>query len=330
MPIFTAIIAAAIPTAIYSMLIWWLDRYEKEPLSLIAVAFLWGSLPAITLAIVFEFVLAVPLANSPLGPDVATWGVAPLVEEPVKALALVGLFLFARREFDGTLDGIVYGSLVGFGFSMTENVLYFMSYGSHDSQLEAIFWVRSVLFGLNHAFFTSLVGLALGPMRYDRTLWRSLLALAAGLTLAILFHSLHNFAIRYQSAGLFVSWLIQSGGVIVVLAIAVLAWRHERHSMELELVDEIQAGVLTADDYTEIMSSLKRVRRQSDALLTRGWSRYRQVRRLHHLATELAFCKSHLRLEDHYYSCDDRDRLRQEIRTLRAALNREETAWGKP
>jgi protease PrsW len=326
MSIFIAIIAAAIPTAIYSMLIWWLDRYEKEPLSLIAVAFLWGSLPAITLAIVFELVLAVPLAKTPLGPGIAAWGVAPLVEEPIKALALVGLFLFARREFDGTLDGIVYGSLVGFGFAMTENMLYFISSGS---PLGAIFWVRSVLFGLNHAFFTSLVGLALGPVRHDRTRWRSLLALAAGLALAILFHSLHNFAVRYQSAGLFVSWLIQSGGVLVVLAIAVLAWRHERRWMERELVDEIHAGVLTSDDYAEIMSSLKRVRRQLNTLLTRGWGRYRQVRRLHHLATELAFCKSHLRLEDRYHSCDERDRLRQEIRTLRAALSKEEAAWSE-
>ena len=53
MPILTAIVAAAIPTAIYSMLLWWLDRYEKEPPWLIAAAFLWGSLPAIGLAVLF-------------------------------------------------------------------------------------------------------------------------------------------------------------------------------------------------------------------------------------------------------------------------------------
>ena len=116
-----AILAAAIPTAIYGMLVWWLDRYEKEPPWLIAAAFLWGSLPAIGLALLFELGLQIPLARSPIGPDLAAWGLAPLVEEPVKALALVGLFLLARREFDGPLDGIVYGSLVGFGFSMTEN-----------------------------------------------------------------------------------------------------------------------------------------------------------------------------------------------------------------
>src|SRR5262245_14393155 len=150
----TAILATAIPTAIYSLLLWWLDRYEKEPLSLILIAFLWGALPAIALALLFELVLAAPLERSPIGPGIVTWGLAPLVEEPIKALALVGLYRFARYEFDGPLDGIVYGALVGFGFSMTENLLFFLRY----TDLDQLFWVRSVLFGMDHAFFTSLVG----------------------------------------------------------------------------------------------------------------------------------------------------------------------------
>src|SRR5215212_11288570 len=94
-----AILAAAIPTAIYGMLIWWLDRYEKEPLWLIAVAFLWGSLPAIGLSVLFEVVLEIPLAHSTIGPDLAVWGLAAVVEEPIKAVALIGLFLFMRQEF---------------------------------------------------------------------------------------------------------------------------------------------------------------------------------------------------------------------------------------
>src|SRR5687768_1362105 len=117
-----AIAASALPTTLYALLIWWLDRYEKEPLALLLVAFAWGALPAIGIALLFELALTGVAAASPLGPGVARWGLAPLVEEPVKALALVGLFVFARGDFDGPLDGIVYGALVGFGFAMTENL----------------------------------------------------------------------------------------------------------------------------------------------------------------------------------------------------------------
>jgi RsiW-degrading membrane proteinase PrsW (M82 family) len=326
MTIITAVLAATVPTAIYGLLIWWLDRYEKEPLWLIAVAFLWGSLPAIGLAVVFELGLQAPLSASPLGPDLTSWGLAPLVEEPVKAVALIGLFMLARYEFDGPLDGIVYGSLVGFGFSMTENLLYFLRY---DASLGALFWVRSVFFGLNHALFTSMVGLALGAVRYRRSRSSGLLAFAGGLTLAILFHSLHNYAVRYQFAGLFFSWLVQSSGVIVVLAVAVLAWRNEQRWIEQELGDEVRAGVISAADYAEIASPARRVRRQIHALLASGWTRYRQTRHLHQLATELAFCKSQLRLDDRYRTCDERDRLRGELRSLRAILDPEEQIWSK-
>ena len=327
MSLLTAIAAAAIPTAIYSMLLWWLDRYEKEPLALLAAAFLWGALPAIALALVFEVVLSVPLAHLAPGWDAEAWGLAPVVEEPIKGLALIGLFLFARGEFDGPLDGIVYGAVVGFGFSMTENMLYFVQYAS---DLGVLFWVRGVFFGLNHAFFTSMTGLALGAVRYARGRWLSALALGGGLALAILFHALHNFAVRYELAGLFFSWLIQSGGVIVVLAVAVLAWRHERRWMEQELGDEVQAGVLSASEYEEVTASLKRARSQMRALVNGGWTRYRQVRRLHHLATELAFCKSQLRIADRYSTCDERDRLRREILALRAALGHQGAAKAPP
>jgi RsiW-degrading membrane proteinase PrsW (M82 family) len=326
MNILATILIAAIPTSIYSLLIWWLDRYEKEPVGLIAVAFLWGSLPAIGLALAFELGLEAPLAGSPIGPNLTAWGLAPLVEEPVKALALVGLFVFARGEFDGPLDGIVYGALIGFGFAMTENVLYFLDAGQN---LGGLFWVRGVVFGTNHAFFTSIVGLALGAVRYRQARALGVGAFALGLALAILFHALHNYAVRYQLAGLFASWLVQSSGVLVVLAVAVLAWRHERRWIEQELGDEVRAGIISAVDYTEIASPARRVRRQVDALLDGGWARYRQVRRLHHLATELAFCKSQLRLDDRFSSCEERDRLRDQLIRLRADLDRDEAVWGE-
>jgi RsiW-degrading membrane proteinase PrsW (M82 family) len=325
MPTITAILAAAIPTAIYSLLLWRLDRYEKEPLSLILAAFLWGALPAIALAVLFELVLAAPLERSPFGPGLTAWGLAPLVEEPIKGLALLGLFRFARSEFDGPLDGIVYGALVGFGFSMTENLLYFLRY----SDLDTLFWVRGVLFGLNHAFFTSMVGLALGVVRYQRARWLNALAIGGGLALAILFHALHNFVVRYQAGGLLLSWLIQSGGVIVVLAVAALAWRNERRWMEQELGEEVRAGVLAARDYADVISSPLRARRQLDALLAGGWTHYRKVRRLHHLATELAFRKSQARLDDDCHPADECGRLRQAIVELRAALQGEESAWSE-
>lgn len=90
--ILTSIVTAIVPTIIYSILLWWLDRYEKEPLHLLFAAFFWGAIPAIALAVLFEFILAIPFEHSPLGPHMTRLGIAPIVEEPLKALALIGLF----------------------------------------------------------------------------------------------------------------------------------------------------------------------------------------------------------------------------------------------
>src|SRR5262245_56206050 len=125
-----ATMLALVPTLLYGVLLWWLDRYEKEPLPLLLVAFMWGAVPAIALALILEVVAGIPLQEFVLVDqtrEITEAGlVAPIVEEAVKAVILVVLFLAYQREFDNVLDGIVYGAMVGLGFAFVENVLYFM------------------------------------------------------------------------------------------------------------------------------------------------------------------------------------------------------------
>ncbi|KAB8142378.1 PrsW family intramembrane metalloprotease [Chloroflexia bacterium SDU3-3] len=319
-----AISAAVIPTIIYSLIIWWLDRYEKEPIMLILAAFFWGAIPAIVLAVLFELVFSIPIEQSPLGPNAANWGLAPAIEEGLKAIALAGLFLLARSEFDGPLDGIVYGALIGFGFSMTENTLYFLSYGDVGN----LFWVRSVLFGINHGFFTSIVGLAFGAVRYERSPRLRILTILGGLLLAILFHAAHNFlTTAFLAAGMFFSWLVQSCGVLVVLAVAVLSWRKELRWLQNELCDEVQVGTIDLEDYRAVTSSVRRLRREIQALSSGGVVRFRHMRHLHYSITELAFCKSKQRMADRYQDCDSIERLRREIPAIRQHLERTSGVW---
>ena len=45
----------------------------------------------------------------------------------MKGLVLLGLFKFRRTELDGLTDGIIYASMVGLGFAMSENVSYYLA-----------------------------------------------------------------------------------------------------------------------------------------------------------------------------------------------------------
>lgn len=94
------------------------DKYDPEPLSLIAYLFGWGAIAGL-----LSYYLN-PLLYPYLG-----YGAGAFIEEPLK---LFGLYLFAKGKLFGTevnshLDGIIYGASVGAGFASLENMLYLLS-----------------------------------------------------------------------------------------------------------------------------------------------------------------------------------------------------------
>ncbi len=314
----TALLLAALPTLFYCWLLWRLDCYEKEPVGLLLAAFGWGALPALLLAGGAELGIGL-LTRNVLGPDAPNQIIAPVIEEPLKALALIGLFRFAHQEFNDVIDGIIYGALVGFGFAMSENVLYFWS---NPNQLLSLWLVRSVLFGFNHAFFTSIVGIALGLVRLERRRWVGYASLPLALGLAILFHALHNMSVTNGLWGLGLAWLIDTGGVAVVLVVAILARREEQRWLLHHLPDECNGYVLDPVDLQHVLNPALRLRAEIRALVHGGWLVYRHQRRFHHLVTELAFLKHQLAVGDRDCCQDDVEKLRRLVAAQRAMLPR--------
>lgn len=312
----TVILLAIVPTVLYCWLLWRLDRYEREPLHLLAVTFIWGAVPALIVAALAEIGIG-QLAGARLGPGMDSTLIAPLVEEPLKAVALIGLFLFVRREFNGLLDGIIYGALVGFGFAMSENMLYFI--GNSD-QLAGVWVLRAIVFGFNHAFYTSIVGIALGLVRYDRRRWLGYAALPVALALAMLLHGIHNASVQAGLLGLCVAWLVDSGGVLVVVAVALLAQRRERHWVQTQLGPEIEADVIDQNDLHAVCTPSVRFRREWRTLLLRGWLPYRHRRRFHHLLIELAYAKHQLFHGDRFCCQEDVDNLRRAVLAHRSLV----------
>ena len=122
-----SIAAGMIPMLAFLAVVWWLDRYDREPVWLVGLVFLWGAVFAaggsyITNSI-GHLVLSIALANSINAEWISIMFVAPLVEEPLKGIILVALAF--TRWFDNTTDGFVYGAAAGLGFAMSENILYF-------------------------------------------------------------------------------------------------------------------------------------------------------------------------------------------------------------
>lgn len=303
---------ALIPTMLYSWLLWRLDRYEHEPLKLLFVTFCWGAVPALILAALVEVGVGSLIG---LGEGLDATLLAPLIEEPLKALALLGVFFFVRREFHGVLDGIIYGAMVGFGFAMTENIAYFLDSGT---DLAVIWVLRAILFGFNHAFFTSIVGIGLGLVRYDRRRWLGYVVFPASLAFAILLHAIHNASVQAGVAGLCLSWIINSGGVLTVLVVAILAQRRERYWIETQLTSEVGTAVIAPADLQAVSTPALRFRLEVRTFFRHGWLPYRHRRRFYQLLVELAYTKHRLSEGDRYCCQEDVDKLRDAVVAERA------------
>jgi len=215
------------------------------------------------------------------------------------------------------LDCIIYVALVGFGFAMSENILYFIAY---REQLVGAWLLRAIAFGFNHAFYTSIVGIVLGMVRYERRRWVGYVAVPVALWLAILLHALHNIWTQLGLVGYLLAWLVDSGGVLVVLATILLSQRKERGWIAAELSDEVQRGTITLEQLDRALRPAARSRVELRMLLSQGWLQYRRTRRFHHLLTELAYVKHQLGRQDRFCCADDVEDLRVAVLAVRHLL----------
>jgi protease PrsW len=190
------------------VILWFLDRRERESPWSFAAAFLWGGLIATTLALplntaalhaVTQWLEQFPDIGEALGPDAALMiGAplsAPLVEETTKGIGIVLLFWLLRGEFDNVRDGFIYGALIGAGFNWFESALYvqqnFVEYGTAPYGFQI--GTRYAWLGLaGHALFSGIFGASLGVSRATARPWLRLAAPLAGYAVAILGHAWNN------------------------------------------------------------------------------------------------------------------------------------------
>lgn len=252
----TCILLGLLPMAFYAAVVWWLDHWEREPAWLTLSVFLWGVAPAFFFALLLQY-LAHTALFAPF--DTATSGAtgmlltaviaAPVTEELLKALPLLGIFLLYRNEIDSWFDGVVYGAMTGFGFAAVENVFYFLataSRGESPADLASLVAARAFAFGPLHAILTSLTGIGFAAARLQRNRMAQAGLACAGLLAAIVIHALHNLAAASGGSLLVVSLFTQWSGVLALLVLLSMSMIQQRLMIMHYLQPEIAADTLTA------------------------------------------------------------------------------------
>lgn len=257
MLILTSILAAVIPMVLYLILIWRFDIYEREPFNLVLKSYLWGAVGAICLAMLFSLFLSTGLSffiiSKRMLNRIDTFYIAPFVEEITKGLFL--LLLVYNKKFDNVTDGLVYGGAIGLGFGMTENLLYFLSYGKTFPELFSLIIVRTFFSAVMHCVSTGTLGAFLGYAKFNKTAHKIALPII-GLMIAMFIHFSWNFSVSYKStAGL--GFLFMFLTILIFIGVYWISILKEKKIIYDELLPESENGLIPPE-HLVILNSLKR------------------------------------------------------------------------
>jgi RsiW-degrading membrane proteinase PrsW (M82 family) len=317
-----ALFFGLVPMFLFAAFVNWLDRYEKEPKLLLGAAFLWGALIAGGGAYILNTAFGIGIYALTGSEGAAEFGttsiVAPIIEESLKGLAVLIVFLMFRSEFDSVLDGIVYGAVTAMGFAAIENVLYIYRNGYVEGGWEG-FWVlvviRVMLVGWMHPFFTAFTGIGLAIARMTRNVLVKLIAVPTGFAIAVVAHAFHNTfsgligGIGGFVAGTFVDYMGYAAMLIFILWMIV----YERNLLKRNLHEEVANGRISPKQY-ETATTFFQANAHLAALSS---GTFRSTARFYQVCGELAHKKEQLaRLGDEGGNAKTIENLRVELARL--------------
>ncbi|MFD7506811.1 PrsW family intramembrane metalloprotease [Streptomyces sp. NPDC059850] len=304
---------AVLPVPLIISVFRWLDRVDPKPWRNLIFAFAWGACAATLVALIANgfatewLMTTIADSSSPGGQaDADTWGatfVAPFVEESAKAAAVLLLFVFRRRDFNGIVDGVVVAGITATGFAFTENILYLGSafvsdqefgYSGIRSTTAATFFIRGVMSPFAHPLFTAMTGVGFGlaaaAAAHQRT--RRILLPIAALLAAMVLHGLWNGSSTLGGYGfiiVYAAFMVPVFGLLTWLTI----WsrNNELRTVLDQLTAYRAAGWLTPPEPFALSSMRARGIARDLARRSQGAAAARAVGEYIASATSLAFLR---------------------------------------
>ena len=263
MPLLVSLFFGFVPMFFFAAFIYWLDRYEKEPKILLGATFFWGVVIAAGGAFIINTAFGMGIymfTGSEGAAEIGTASiVAPIVEEFLKGLAVAIVFFLFYKEFDSILDGIIYGGIAALGFAATENTLYIFRNGYQDSGWSGLFmlaFIRVVIVGWQHPFYTAFTGIGFAVARTNKNMFIKLIAPLVGYGIAVSTHAFHNTfggmigGLEGLAAGTFVDWI----GWTIMLVFILWMIYNERNVVKYQLRSEVSSGLISPAQYQRALS----------------------------------------------------------------------------
>jgi protease PrsW len=195
MNLFLLIMLSVLPALLIVAYIYWLDRYEREPIRLIIICFLFGAFstyPAIKMEEFGMYDLYITGSSDPLMTFTFAFLIIAFSEELVKYIFL-RYYIFTGKEFNEPMDGIVYSVSISMGFAAMENVLHIVIRTEDFNEAVEIAYSRMLTAVPAHAAFAMTMGYFVGLAKMQPH--RETFYLLSGLSGAVALHGLYDFFI---------------------------------------------------------------------------------------------------------------------------------------
>jgi RsiW-degrading membrane proteinase PrsW (M82 family) len=304
----------AVPVFIF---VYVLDLYEREPLSLVFSALLWGGFAATVLSILSQSAWD-SVITSLLGSNAQEWMPAisaPISEEITKGAGVIFIYLIAREEMDDIMDGFVYGAMAGLGFTVIEDIFYFVGvFGGTPGAVMEGFFIRVIGGGLyGHVLYSGLFGIGVAyfvSRRREVTLGQRLLVAGGLILLSMFAHFLWNSPLLYfypdslSSVGDYLQVILATAVkglpfLAFLILMIVLARRREHRWLRAALQSEVGLQGLHHDELVTLehpklrRAAVKRMRANSGPVAADT------LKRLQKAHIDLAMIRSRVHEDDH-------------------------------
>ena len=173
-----------LPGFLIMSLIYNLDEQNKEPLWLLAIAFILGAVNLHLDINILEYLLSsIDVQNNFLSTGIEALTVST-TEETLKFLVVM-LIIYPNKYFDEPFDGIVYSVFVGMGFATAENLTFVLQSSASLALMRMLTAIPA------HFVFAVIMGYYLGKAKSNKK--SQLLFIVLSILIPIIFHALYDY-----------------------------------------------------------------------------------------------------------------------------------------
>jgi RsiW-degrading membrane proteinase PrsW (M82 family) len=183
------LITAVTPGIAFALIIYFVDRYDREPVKLLVKTFIGGALIVFPTVLLESFLSMFNIFGGLLGAAYTAFVVAGFSEEFFKRFVVMRMD-YDDPAYDEKIDGIVYCVMASLGFATVENVMYVVF---RFADVESVGLYRAFLSVPAHMLFAITMGYFLSMAKFCNDPVRKKYYYARSLTTPLMLHGIFDF-----------------------------------------------------------------------------------------------------------------------------------------